>query len=390
MPRVLLIGPNDSSVAFLDDREIAVDLLQSPDRVTGLQRARGDRVALVDLGDTRAAHLAAAELHREARFDGVMAFHEVHLELASQLSAQLGVDGNPLTAVRTTRDKAATRAVVNGCGLHNPKYAIARHPSELARAIGWIGYPSVAKPLDAGGSVGVRVLAGPVDVAALTPPTPNAQLIIESYINGRELSVETVSSNGQHEVAMVTEKLVTGGRYRVELGHQMPARLSPDEYGRLARSVCGLLDRVGHVVGPAHTEVRLSADGIYLVETHVRHGGDRIWEMTGLVTGCYPQAFTVAALSRRPRPRRAPVARAAAIRFVTARAGVLADIRGAAEARAVPGVLRVAIDAAPGQTVGELTDSDQRLGYALAVGDTVSSAASAATRALRCIQVQVE
>lgn len=390
MPRVLLIGPSDGSVAFLDDREIAVDLLQSPDRVTGLQRARADRVALLDLGDVRAARASAAELHREARFDGVVAFHELYLELAAQLGAQLGVAGNSLGAVRTTQDKAETRAVVNGCGLRNPKYATARSPSELARAIRRIGYPSVAKPLHASGSVGVRVLAGPDDLAALTPPNPNDQLIIESYVHGRELSVETVSSNGCHRVTMVTDKVLTDGSYRVELGHQMPARLPRDEYRRLARSVCGLLDRVGHVVGPAHTEVRVTGDGFYLIETHTRHGGDRIWEMTGLITGCYPQPSTVAAVAGRSWPRRAPVARAAAIRYLTAPAGVLAEIRGVTDAKAVPNVLRVAIEAVPGQVVGELTDSDQRLGYVLTVGDSVSDAVSSATRALHSIQVCLE
>lgn len=389
MARVLLIGPRDSGVDFLDDGEIAIDLLQSPDRLTERQRVRADRVRLVDLQNADEARAAAAELHRSAPFDGVTAFHEAFLELAGHISADLGVNGNPLVAVRTTRDKAATRAAVGACGLSNPEYAAAGTPSELAATVKRIGYPSVAKPLDGAGSIGVRVLAGPADLVGLTP-TPDAPLLLESYIDGQELSVETLSCAGRHEVVMVTEKLVTGGRYRVELGHQMPARLHPGDHAALAHAVRGLLDRVGHRVGPAHTEVRVTGRAIYLIETHTRYGGDRIWEMTGLVTGLYPQPATVAALSGRPWPRRAPVAKAAAIRFVTGPPGVVAAIDGVAAARAVPGVVRVGIDAEPGRVVGALASSDDRLGHVLAVGTSVADAADAASHALERIRVQVE
>jgi biotin carboxylase len=390
MTRVLLVGARDSSVEYLDDDTIVLDLLQSPERLTERQRARADRVVLVDLADMGAARMAAAQLYAAGPFDGVTAFHEHYLELAARIAGDLLVAGNPLRAVRATRDKATTRAAVGDCGLRNPEYAVARTPGELAEALVRIGYPSVLKPLDGAGSAGVRVLHGPADLDGTVPPAEAAPVLLESYVDGRELSVETLSVAGVHEVVMITEKLVTRGRYRVELGHQAPARLSPYRNAELARATCGLLDRVGHRTGPAHTEIRLNERGAYLIETHTRYGGDRIWEMAGLITGRYPQPATVTALVDRPAPRRAPVAKAAAIRFVTARPGAVVEVTGLADARSVPGVYRVEVDAAPGRMVGTLASSDDRLGHVLALGDTVGEAVAAARRALCRVRVRTE
>lgn len=388
MSRVLIVGARDSSVDYLDDNAITVDLLQSPERLTGRQSAVADRVALTDLSNVETAAEVAAKLHADAPLTGVTAFHEAFLVLAARIHESLAIAGNPPGAVRGALDKAATRAAAGDCGLRNPFYRRVHDGDELVRAVRDAGLPCVVKPVAGAGSAGVRVISDP---AQLGPAAPEADypLLVESYVDGPEFSVETVSDDGRHEVLAITEKLVTDGQWRVELGHQMPARLPAGIAGRVTRGVTGLLDRLGHRVGPAHTEFRLRDGEPYLIETHTRYGGDRIWAMTGLVTGCFPQAATVAALAGRPRPDRLPVAPAAAVRFLTAEPGVVEEVSGVHEARAVPGVYELEVDVTPGSEVRPLRSSGERIGHVLAVGDDVAAAVASAERAIGLIRVRV-
>ncbi|GIE86469.1 ATP-grasp domain-containing protein [Actinoplanes regularis] len=388
MSRVLIVGARDSSIDYLDDRSITIDLLQSPERLTARQSAVADRVRLVDLHDMPAALEAAAELHADAPLDGVTAFHEAFLVLAARIHEALGIAGNPLLATRAALDKAATRAAVGRSGLRNPYHRVVLDAGQLIDAVREAGLPCVVKPVDGAGSAGVRVISDP---AQLVPDTVNRRwpLLVESYIDGPEFSVETVSRDGRHEVIAITEKLVTDGQWRVELGHQLPARLPAELAAHISESVAALLDRLGHRVGPAHTEFRLRDGEPYLIETHTRYGGDRIWEMTGLVTGCFPQPATIAALASRPHPRRDPIAPAAAIRFLTGEPGVVDEVTGVEEAQACPGVHEVVIDAVPGTEVRQLRSSEDRIGYVLATGDDVVQAIAAAEHAASRVRVRL-
>ena len=53
-------------------------------------------------------------------------------------------------------------------------------------------------------------------------------LLIEEYICGEEISVETVSNNGEITVVGITDKSVTGSPYFIENGHMFPAKLEED------------------------------------------------------------------------------------------------------------------------------------------------------------------
>ncbi len=382
----MLIGPRDSS--FIDAEATGADLvmLQSADRLTQVQLALVEDHRIVDLRDEDACVMAAAQLHRASALAGVAAMHEQYLLVASRVAQALDIAGNPESAVLAALDKTSSRRAAEGTGLLNPRYQTAG-PRELGEIVADVGFPCVVKPVDGAGSVGVNVLLRPEDLESVEGG--EFPLLVEEYIDGPEYSVESFSRDGVHQVLAVTEKSTTG-THCVEVAHRMPAPgIGKAEAASLGNAVSRLLDAIGHRVGPAHTEVRISGGRPYLIETHTRYGGDRIWELTGLTTGRYPQPSTIAALAGVPDPSRPAEAKAAAVRFITAEPGIAVSVSGLDEAARIPGVVRVEVDCAPGDTVAPLLSSLDRIGFVVAIGDDAPGASHVCEEAVAQIAVAV-
>jgi biotin carboxylase len=215
-------------------------------------------------------------------------------------------------------------------------------------------------------------------IAAVTHPA-----IVEGYVEGREYSVETLTLRGEHVVLAITEKLTSGPPSFIEIGHQLPARLSEEETAEVKRVVEELLRAVGHEWGPAHTELILSTErGPVIIETHTRFGGDQIWEMVELVVGTRLAAATVAGLlGIRGSTCVPPAGGGAAIRYFAHENATVVGVSGVEAAQASPGIVRVAMLVSPGQALGALKGSRNRQGYVLAIGDNVEEAVERAEKA---------
>lgn len=112
-------------------------------------------------------------------------------------------------------------------------------------------------------------------------------VLVEQYIEGREISVEGISQKGEHQILTITDKITTGAPHFVELGHSEPSSLSFDIQAKVENVTLKILDVVGMSNGASHTEFRITEKGdIYLIEIGSRMGGDFIgsdlvWYSTG-------------------------------------------------------------------------------------------------------------
>jgi biotin carboxylase len=374
--RVLVIGARDSSFAGSHDRDFPVDLVQSADRLTAFQEDQADRVVVVgDLADTEEVTKAGARLHGACPFIGVAAFHEHLLGTAAAVARALGVRGTCGRAVANARDKAVTRRLAEGSGVRNPRHAVPAGPAGWPAAARQVGWPAIVKPLTGAGSEGVRLVRTLTELDEVNGGQDG--WILEEYLPGPEFSVETFTGRNGTVVRAITEKVIDSESF-VEVGHQTPARISAAVAERIDAGVRSMMANLGLNVGPGHTEIKVVDGKPYLIETHVRYGGDRIWQMTGLSTGFYPQAEMLADLAGADLVPAAPVATAAAIRFLTCPPGVVTRIDGVAAAAGRAGVIDVSVDVAPGDRVAPLRSSDDRPGYVLAVGESTVAACAAA------------
>ncbi|GJF34035.1 hypothetical protein KNE206_67350 [Kitasatospora sp. NE20-6] len=382
---ILLVGGRGHELPKVRRLGLRYSMIQSPERDDVQHAAAAERYAVRDYRVFDDVLPVARAWHAADPFDAVLSFTEYGLEPASRCAAALGVPGDNLAAVLLTRDKTRTRALLDRHGLSPVRHRLCGTPSEAREFMAALGgRPIVLKPPAGGLSEGVYLVADASGLAerwGWTSLVAAGPVLAEEYLDGPEYSVESVSQDGKHEIVMVTEKLTTGAPGFVELGHQMPARLTPADREAVDHLVLRFLDLVGQRTGPVHTELRITRDGPRLIEAQTRIGGDQIWEMTELVTGADLISETLAGLLGLPAPARSPGARAAAIRFLAFEHTTVGTVHGLAEARQAPGVRRLVCTLAPGRVLGPVTSSDSRQGYVLCEGEDTAEALARAEAA---------
>jgi hypothetical protein len=191
----------------------------------------------------------------------------------------------------------------------------------------------------------------------------------------------------------ITRKHLSAAPHFVELGHDFPADLSPEEEAIVSATVQKALDAVGFDFGPAHTELRLAERGPTIIEINPRLAGGMIPELIRLATGVDLVADLLDRLvgAASPASLRPTRSEHASIRFVVAtKSGRLRDVLGCDRARRIDGVRMVSVERALGSEVRPPTCATDRLGFVIASGPDAARTRSAADEALGAIRLLIE
>lgn len=142
-------------------------------------------------------------------------------------------------------------------------------------------YPLIVKPLDRSGSRGVTKVIFENELLKAINYAINESFckkaIVEEFIEGEEVSVETISINGEHTVLAITDKITTGAPHFVELAHHQPSRLSKEIQEKIKTETIKCLNALDINFGAGHSEFKITSSGdVYIIEVGARMGGDFI------------------------------------------------------------------------------------------------------------------
>jgi biotin carboxylase len=368
------MGPHAALCERAKRAGLGVVTVDSPAKASMDVVGLSDHFIATDYTDAQRTADLVATFRRSLDVTGVLSLTEPGLLPSAQVNEILGIDDNPVEAIRRVVDKDRMRQWLS----HDERFAVpsalVRTPDELRAFVERVGTPVIVKPRDGAGSERVRIVREP----AQTESGHQFPLLAEKYLEGRELSVEAISLDGEHMIAGITEKVLIGKGLNefVEAGHRFPAPLDDAEEKSLHIFVQDFLDVLGLRRGLSHTEVMLGADGPAIIETHSRNGGDHIADLVRLATGfdmldCAVRIRAGLMTTLRPVPQ--PV-RGAAIRYFTPDPGRVHKVYGQQTARYLPGVVDLHLDLAAGDVVRPVSSSDDRVGYVIAVGQDVAEA----------------
>ncbi|MEI6143399.1 MAG: ATP-grasp domain-containing protein [Mariniphaga sp.] len=193
------------------------------------------------------------------------------------VAEKMGLIGNAYSDALVATDKYLMRQRFSEFKILSPRYVIA----EGNFNINDFNLPLIVKPTDRSGSRGVMKV---LDISDLNEAVERAkiesfthQAIIEEYIAGAEVSVETISWQGKHHILAITDKVTTGEPYFVELEHHQPSQLSNDIQEKIKDETVKALTALKVNYGASHSEFKISAEGkVYAIEVGARMGGDFI------------------------------------------------------------------------------------------------------------------
>ncbi|MEU8756910.1 ATP-grasp domain-containing protein [Streptomyces chartreusis] len=348
--------------------------------------------------DSQSAVLAECRrLARGHEIAGVTSSSEYFVATAAGAARALGLPGEDPGTLAAARDKSVQRQRFAAHGVDSPDFRSVSSVQEAMVAAEHLGLPVVMKPVSRSGSIGVRrcdtveevgkhcveLLATTVDERGT--PLPSTALV-ESYLSGPEFSVEIL--NG--EVRAVVAKHLDQSQGFLEIGHDVPAAVDRATGALLADSARAALAALGLGWGAAHVELRIVDGRACVVEVNPRLAGGMIPQAIRAATGQDLIAELIAATAGRNPVRGHAREGCAAIRFLVPSAdGEVGIVSDPAAVRAMPGVVAAAVTARPGRQITRQGNFQDRLGYAIATGDTQRQAGERAEQAIAAMELEI-
>ncbi|MFD7977956.1 ATP-grasp domain-containing protein [Streptomyces sp. NPDC059071] len=409
-PRVLVVGGKPKLVRKA--RELGLDVVhaQYPDAYDRVHWPYVDQALLLDYGDMDRFLPLARALHEVYPFQSAVALFELGLLPAARINEALGLNGESVETVELLLDKWRMRQRLAEKGISPMASAIGRSAQDVRDFVKAHGLPIIVKPVRESGSVGVFRVddeAGVEAVAGRYRSLDDEQwavgdlfsadsfdeFLMEEYLDGPEISVETLSFDGRHVVCAITDKAAFGGGSGfVELGLSQPSRHPEETLDEVRRLVADFLDAVGLRNGPGHTEIRLTSRGPRIIESHNRIGGYGVNEMVETAYGVDMERYTlgvrfglVEPLTSAPEPLGG-----VALQALTPEPGRVVEVNGVDAVRADPAFVDLHVKVKPGDVVNPLTWNEDIGGYVIARGADATEAIAHSKRLAAAIHVRTE
>jgi biotin carboxylase len=379
---VLLILPSKTYRAEDFTRAAAAlgaDLVVASDRRQAMSSFLGDRALVLPLQrpDESAERIVA---HNErTKLDAVIAVDDQGVKTAALAARALGLKTSDPDAVARTRDKSALREALANARVPQPDYRIAAPGDDIAALAAELltNGPVVIKPLSLSASRGViRADDAPQATAAaarIRKMIPDDEpLLIESYTPGVEVAVEGLLRDGQLETLAIFDKPdPLEGPYFEETIYVTPSRLPEETQATIEALAARAAHAIGLSEGPVHAELRVDGDTITLLELAARSIGGLCARALRFGAGISLEEVILRHALDMPLDDLERADAASGVMMVPIpKAGILTDVRGVDEARAVPGIVGVEIAIAKGRPVQPLPEGDRYLGFIFARADT--------------------
>jgi hypothetical protein len=266
--------------------KLGVELAYVTDRCHVLPDPWNDQALAVHFELPEAAAGSVLEAERGRQVDGVLAIGDRPTVAAAYVARGLGLSHNHPASVEACRSKLRMREVLRDTGLPVPWFrTLPLEPLPEPSLLG-IRYPCVLKPVSLSASQGVvrannrdefisgarrvkRLLESPEILA--TRERNLEQLLVEGYLEGREVAVEGLLTEGTLRVLAIFDKPdPLEGPYFEETIYVTPSRLSTKKQGAIEQSFQNAVRALGLTHGPVHGEFRLNDQGVWAIEVAAR------------------------------------------------------------------------------------------------------------------------
>ncbi|MDN5423664.1 MAG: ATP-grasp domain-containing protein [Chryseobacterium sp.] len=228
---------------------------------------------------------------------------DICIPTISYVANHLKLSGNSIECSLLTTNKSLMRKCFEENGIESPKsVTVSEFKPEDFQSF---TYPVIIKPSDRSGSLGVIKASS---LEECKKAIENAVIVsfsktcvVEEFVAGKEVSVETVSFKGKHRIITITDKEITAEPYFVELAHHQPSAFSKEIKNKINEISYAILNATKVENGASHIELMITEEEkVYPIEIGSRMGGDFIGsDLVPLSTGFdYMQAVLDIALDQ--------------------------------------------------------------------------------------------
>lgn len=219
------------------------------------------------------------EICKTENIDGITTIAtDICIPTIAYITEKLNLVGNSPTCATFTTDKAEMRKCLAEHHVRIPASKTLYQAQDFDETE--ILYPLIIKPADRSGSLGVVKTSNTHEtIAAIDLAIQysfSKKCIVEEFVSGQEVSVETISYQGSHQIITITDKVITDEPYFVELEHHQPSQLPENILTKITEISLQVLDATEVKNGASHIEMKINENGVFVIEIGSRMGGDFI------------------------------------------------------------------------------------------------------------------
>ena len=389
MPRLLLLLPTRTyrAEAFLAAARclhvsVTIGRGRRPEELTNSP----DELLPLDVRDPQAAAPIAAAFARQHPLDAVIGVDDVTAVTAAVIAQAIGLPHNSVASVTAASNKRRMRELLSEQGVLVPRhnvFPLDGDPQEFATQV---AYPCVVKPLILSASCGVirandeeefrrafrRVGALLTNLGLVERDEQARWILVEDFVPGIEVALEGLLTQGAlQSLAMFDKPDPLNGPFFEETIYVTPSRLPADVQQDIISCAARTATALGLREGPVHGEFRVNEKGVWVIELAARTIGGHCSSTLNFASGMSLEELILRHALRMPLPPLTRQEQAAGVMMLPIPfGGRLREVRGQAEARAVPGVEELTITAEPGDELVPLPEGTRYLGFLLARGKT--------------------
>jgi hypothetical protein len=370
--------------------KLGVEIAYVTDRCGRLEDPWNDGALAVHFEIPEGAAGAVLEAQQGLAVDGVLALGDRPTTAAAYVARGLGLSHNHPASVEACRNKLRAREVLCDAGVAVPWFrSVALQPTPEPSLLG-IRFPCVLKPLSLSASQGVvrannreefltgaarlkRLLDSP-EIRATHEPHLD-QILVEGYLEGREVAVEALLTGGVPRVLAIFDKPdPLEGPYFEETIYVTPSRLPAAQHRAIEQSLLDAVRALGLTHGPVHAEFRLNSQGVWPIEVAPRPIGGLCAHALRFVVGGEAEAIGLEELLLRhalelPGSDAPREAEASGVMMIPVpRSGVFEKVEGESAARATAGITSLEITARLHDFIAAWPEGSSYLGFLFARG----------------------
>ena len=368
-------------------RQIGVELTVASEQPSTLAAANPAGLLTLDFEQPQRAADAVRVFAQQYPINGVVGVDDRTALVAAAIATKLKLNGNPVHAAIAASDKYLQRQLLARATVPIPRFVLRELDEDPATIAKSIAYPCVLKPVRLSASRGVIRADNPQSFASAharlrailaDPETAAAcgdrarQYLIEEFIPGYEVAVEGLVVNRRlHVLAIFDKPDPLDGPFFEETIYVTPSQVPTG----LQKAITDCADRavraLGITEGAIHAELRYNERGPWLIELAARPIGGRCSAVLRFGTGVTLEEIIVRHALGMPIPSLQRERQAAGVMMIPIPgAGTLQEVRGVAQAKAVPLVEDVQITAHPGERLVPFPEGSRYPGFIFARGET--------------------
>ena len=350
-----------------------------------------DRSIVVDIRNP-AACIAALECIEPV---AVLALAtEVAVVTVAFIAEVFGLKGVSVEAALNSTSKKRMRECFLEYKIPSPAFKAISNAASVNTAAAAIGFPLVVKPSDSAGSRGVSIVTAPRSLQAAYDHalsfSTNGEVLIEAYMDGVEISVESYVQDGVVTILSLSDKIRTESQYPLDTHVIFPSEKADAIQAEAKSMAIRAIEACKIDNAVVHMEMMVTPEGPKMVELAARGAGFHVFsKMLAWVCDINTVDLLIDISLGKKIMYPALKQRGAVLAFPGAKSGIVKEVYGLSDIQQTQGVYEAEAYVKTGDRINELRSGSDRIGHIIVFGDDRVKALEITRKAERLFNIEV-